>query len=113
MAHLVPRLQLTVEETHDGRIAHGVAPALRHVLTGVQLHGAQAVFIQIVGINLIDRKGCIGIASPTTAEIEFSIDSANAIMAREHQSQGIVFTIGSVRELYLTKQRCKEGTWST
>ena len=83
------------------------------MLTGVQLHGAQAVFIQVVGINLIDRKRCIGIASPAPAEIEFGIDSADAIMTREHQAKGIVFAIGSVGELYLTKQGREEGTWST
>ena len=85
LAHFIPRLQLAIEEAHHGRITHRVTLTLNHQLTSMQFHCAQTILIQVVGIDLLYGKGCIRIASPTSAKIEFGIDSTYTVMSRKHQ----------------------------
>ena len=86
LAYVMPRLQLTMEETHDRRFRQRVFPTLLNLLTSLQLYRTQAVLIQVVGIDFINGKSRIRIASPTTTEVEFRKDTAYAVMARELQS---------------------------
>ena len=102
-----------MEESQQRRTAHLVGASLHHLLTGMELQRAQAVFIQVVGIDFLYGKGCIAIATPSAAEIQLGEDAANAVAAREHQSQGIVLTIRGVGELHLAQHRGEEGTRST
>ena len=113
MTGISPFLQLSVEESGDAAVFHDIRLALHHLLAGHQFHGAQTVFIEIVGIHPVDAQGGIRIASPATAEIKLVVDSADAVAARESQSQGVVLAIAGVRELHLSYQRGKEGTWRT
>ena len=109
MAGILPFLQLAIEEARDATILHDVCLALEHLLASLQFHGAQAVLVEIVGIHTVNAQRGITVASPATTEIEFVIDSADAITARESQAEGIVLTIGGVRELDLANQWGKEG----
>ena len=106
-------LQLAVEETRDAAVFHNVGLAQQHVLACLQFHGAQTVLIQVVGVHLIHAEGCITVASPAAAEVEFVVDSADTVTARESQSQRIVLTIRGVRKLDLSDQRSEEGARST
>ena len=45
VACVFPHLQLSVEEARDAAVLHDVGLALQHLLSGLELHGAQAVFI--------------------------------------------------------------------
>ena len=83
LTHSIPRLQLTLEETPQGTILSYITVQLMQLLTGVQFHGSQAILIQVVGIDLVDRQGCIAVASPAAAEIQFSKDAAYAVAARK------------------------------
>ena len=113
MAGISPFLQLSVEEARDAAVFHDIRLALHHLLAGHQFHGAQTVFVEIVGIHPVDAQGGIRIASPATAEIQLVVDSADAIAARESQSQGVVLAIAGVRELHLSYQWGKEGARCT
>ena len=69
LANIVPRLQLTMEETQEWRFRQRVVPTLLHLLACLQLYRTQAVLIQVVGIDFVNREGCIGIAAPTATEV--------------------------------------------
>ena len=77
----LPLLQLTVEETLQRRVGHQFLLALIHLLTGQYLQRAQTVFIEVVGIDLIDTESSVTVAAPTPTEIEFSIDASDTVMA--------------------------------
>ena len=113
VAGICPHLQLAVEETRDAAVFHDVGLAQQHVLACLQFHGAQTVLIQVVGVHLLHAEGCITVASPTTAEVEFFVDSADTVTARECQAERIILTIRGVRKLDLSDQRSKEGARST
>ena len=113
VARIGPNLQLTVEETRDTAVFHNVGLALQQVLTCLQFHGAQAVLIQVVGVHLLYAEGCIAVTSPAAAEVEFVVDSADAVTARKCQAERIILTIRGVRKLDLSDQRSKEGARST
>ena len=83
------------------------------MLACLQFHGAQTVLIQVVGVHLLHTEGCITVASPAAAEVEFVVDSADTVTARECQSQRIVLTIRGIRKLDLSDQRSEEGARST
>lgn len=82
VARIGPNLQLTVEETRDAAVFHNVGLALQQVLACLQFHGAQAVLIQVVGVHPLYAEGCIAVTSPAAAEVEFVVDSADAVTAR-------------------------------
>ena len=106
---IVPLLELTIEEAQQGRVVHQFLLALQHLLTGLYLEGAQTVLIEVVRVDLVDREGCVAVASPSATEVELREDASDAIVTREDESQGIVLAIGGVGELYLSQQRCEEG----
>ena len=113
MASLVPLLQLSIKETGDTAIFHNISLSQQHLLTCLQLHGAQTVFIKIIGVHLFYTESCIRISTPTATEVKFLIDSADAIAARESQAHRIVLAIAGIWKLYLSCQRGKESTRST
>ena len=55
LAHFIPHGQLTVEEAHQSRLLHPVVQSLVHPLACFQFHGAQTIFIEIVGVDFIYR----------------------------------------------------------
>ncbi len=113
LSGIVPLLQLTIEEAQEGRILEEFKLAFQHLLTGQDFERAQAILIEIIGINLIDTQGCIAIASPTATEIELSEDAPDTIAARELQSECIILAIRGVGETNLTEQGRKECSWRT
>ena len=76
----LPLLQLTVKETLQRRVCHQFLLTLKHLLTCCNLKCAQAIFIEVVGIDLVDAKGRITVSSPTATQIELSIDTSDTIM---------------------------------
>ena len=68
---IVPFFQLTVEETQQWRIHYLFLTPLQHLLTCQDLKGAQLVFIEVVGVDLVDAEGCIAVSSPSATQIEF------------------------------------------
>ena len=83
------------------------------MLTSLNFEGAQTILIQIVGIHLLHGKGRIAVSSPAAAEVEFVIDTSDAIMAGESQAEGIVLAITGVGELQLSQDRSEECTGSS
>ena len=69
LPRLWPSLYLQAEKTASRTIFHNIRLALRQLLPCHYLHGAQAILIQIVGVNLFHTKRSIAIAIPTAAEI--------------------------------------------
>ena len=69
MACVIPLLQLAVEESRDAAVFHDVCLALEHLSASLQLHGAQAVFVEIVGVYSVDTQGGVAVATPTTAKV--------------------------------------------
>ena len=112
MSSLLPLLQLPIEESGNTAIFHDISLSQQHLLTCLQLHGAQTVFIKIIGVHLFYTKGSIRVSSPATTEVEFLIDSADAVAARESQAHRIVLAIAGIRKRYLSSQRGKESTRS-
>ena len=107
---IVPFLQLTVEEALQRRIHHQLLTSLQHLLACQDLKRAQLVFIEVVGVDLVDAEGSIAVASPSATQIELCEDTSDAVMAREDQSQRIVLTIRGVGESDLSQQGGEEGT---
>ena len=85
---------------------------MQHLLTRLDLKRTQTVFIEVIGIDLLDAEGRIAVSTPTPAQIEFRINASDTIMTREDQSQRIILAIAGIRELYLSEQRGKESAWS-
>ena len=112
-AGIAPLLELAVEEAQQGRVVHQFLLALQHLLTGLYLEGAQTVLIEVVRVDLVNRKGCVAVATPSATEVELCKDAPDAIVSREDESQGIVLAIGGVGELYLSQQRGEEGARGT
>ena len=112
MSSLLPLLQLSIEESGNTAIFHDISLSQQHLLTCLQLHGAQTVFIKIIGVHLFYTKGSIRVSPPATTEVEFLIDSADAVAARESQAHRIVLAIAGIRKRYLSSQRGKESTRS-
>ena len=83
------------------------------LLARLDLERAQTVFIEIVGIDLLNAQGSIAVAAPATTEIELVVDSAYAIVTREGQTKGIVLAIAGIGELHLSQNGRKESTRST
>ena len=108
MACQAPRLYLSVEEAIERTVCHHVCLAGCHLLTCQQLHGAQAVFIQVVGVDLVYGQRCVAVAAPTAAQIQFGEYSAYLIAPAEGQSGSIVLAVACVREAYLPEQRREE-----
>ena len=81
-----PLLQLMVEETNQRRVVGEFLLALQHLLAGEDLEGAQAILIEVVGIDLVDTQGCIAVTAPAATEIELGKDTANAVVAREDKT---------------------------
>ena len=108
-----PRLYLTVEESQDGAVGHDVLLAFSHLLTCGDLESAQAVFIQVVGVDFLYAQRGVAVASPSSAEVQFVEDSSYAVSAREDKAECIVLAVACIRELYLSEQRGEEGTWRT
>ena len=75
----------------------------------MEFHRAQPVFIEVVGILLLDGEGGIAVSLPATTEIQLVVDAADAPLAAEGQSHRIVFAIAGIGELQLSDQRCEEG----
>ena len=69
-AGIVPFLQLSVEESHQGRVVHQFLLALQHLFAGHDLQRAQLIFIEVVRIDLVDAQGCIAVSAPAATEIE-------------------------------------------
>ena len=113
VAGIVPFLQLTVEEPLQWRIVHQFLLTLKHLLTSQDLERAQTVLIEVVGIHTIDAQRSVAIASPTAAEIQFAENAADAVVAREDESQGVILAVGGIGKSYLSQQGREEGTWST
>ena len=110
LTHIVPDLQLTVEITGQRSTAGSIAATTGLLLTGMQFHRAKTILVQIIGIDLVNGQGGIGIASPTTAQIQLSKDTSYAVAAREHQSQRIVLAIAGIGESNAAQQRREEGS---
>ena len=110
LAGIVPTLQLTIEESLQGRVVHKFLFASQHLLARQNLECAQLIFIEVVGIDLVDTEGSIAIASPTTTEIELGEDAPDAVMTREYESQGVILTIRGVGKSYLAQQGREEGS---
>ena len=64
-AGLVPCLQLAVEESEQRTVDHDICLTLLHLLACRYFQCAQAVLIQVVGINLVDTQRRITVASPS------------------------------------------------
>ena len=94
------------------RVGHQLLLSLKHLLTRSYLERTQAVFIKIIGIDLVDAESRITIPTPTTTKIEFGIDTSDAIVSREDQSEGIILSVTGIGELNLSQQGGEEGTGS-
>ena len=112
-ACIFPHLQLAVEVPRHAAVLHDVFLALQHLLAGFQLHGAQAVLVEVVGIDALYAQGGIAVASPPAAQIQFVVYTPYAVTPREGQSEGIVLAVRRVGELYLPYQRRKESARCT
>ena len=110
LAGCLPLLQLTVEETLQRRVGHQFLLTLQHLLARCDFERAQPILIKIIGIDLVDTQSGITITTPTTTQIKFGIDTSDAIVTREDQSQGIILAITRIGELNLSQQWCKERT---
>ena len=113
VTRIVPFLQLTVEESQQGRVNDLLLATLQHLLTSQDLQRAQLVLIEVVGIDLVNAEGSVTVASPTATQIELCEDAPDAIVTREDQSQGIVLTIRGVGESYLAQQWGEERAWGS
>ena len=83
---IVPLLQLAVEEALQRGVVHQFLLALEHLLTGQDLECAQAILIEVVGVDAVDAECGIAVASPPPTEIEFCEDTSDAVVAREDES---------------------------
>ena len=113
VAGIVPLLQLTVEEALQGRVVHQLLLALEHLLTGEYLERTQAILIEIVRIHAVDAEGGIAVTSPAATQIELCEDAADAVVAREDQSQGVVLAVRGIGESDLSEQGREERTRGT
>lgn len=81
--------------------------------TGLQLPGADTVFIEIVGIGLVNVEGVVGVVLPASAEIYHVVDTSNLVVARECQAEGVVFAIACIGHMYFAQYGRIECAWST
>ena len=73
-----------------------------------QFTGAQAVFVVIVGIGLLYvLRAASEFPFPAAAQIEYIIDSS-IILARENESQGIIFSVADIGHACFAQDRCEE-----
>ena len=61
-------------------------------------------------IHSMHIQRCIGIAFPTTTQIEFIVNTRYAETARNSQPQRIILTITGIRETNLSQHRSVEST---
>ena len=74
-----PQFHLPVEESQQCAVCHDVSLAGRHLLSCHQFHGAQLVFVEIVGIHLFRAQCGVAVAFPSSAEIQLGEYASNAV----------------------------------
>ena len=107
-AHLRPGRQLEFKKTVNLCRVGLAVPAAHHLAPGTQFQCAQAVFIEIVLILFLNGKGCVGVAFPTAAQVEHIVDAADAPLARNAQTQGIVLAVTGIGKAQAAEQRGEE-----
>ena len=80
---------------------------------GLELPGADAVFIEVVAIDGLDVEGPVGITTPAAAIVHHIIDTADTILAAHTKRHRIVFAILGGREIEFPQQRGPETARST
>ncbi len=74
-------------------------------MASLQFPGAYAVLIKVVGVGFFHGEVGVGVVLPAAAEIEYVINAAYLVTAREGQPQGIVLAIACVWHAYVAQQR--------
>ena len=105
-----PLFQLVAEEFLHLFRAHLVLPEAVEGLTGFDFAAAQTVLVEVVEVLLLLREIGVGVALPAAAEIELVVDAPDAVAARDHQAQSVVFAVARVGDLYLAQDGCEEGS---
>ena len=91
-----PQFKLSVEEPHERIVLHIVSLSAGHALACGYLKGAQLVLVGVVGIHSLYGESGVAISSPPAAEVQFVVDTSDAVSAAESQSHGIVFAITGI-----------------
>ena len=107
-----PICQLRDEQGVCVLVRGTILPIFVQSATVDDFHRAQAVLINIVAIDFVRRQRCVAVAFPTTAEVQFVVDSANLILTAESQTYRIIFSVGSVGHANLSEQRREESARS-
>ena len=96
MSGIVPYFELSVEETLQRTVGSSVGVAGRHLLSGGDFESAQTVLVEVVGVLSFDAQGCIAIAVPTSAQIQFVEDATYAVFAREGKTEGVILAVACI-----------------
>ena len=108
LSGVIPFLKLAVEESQQRIVCRYVGASFLQKFSCRNLHCAQTVFIQIVGVHLFYAECRIAVASPASAKIQFLVYTAYAILAAENQSYRVILAIARVGECDLAQQRSEE-----
>ena len=111
LSGIVPFLQLAVEEPEQTAVAVAVVVMAVLQLACRNLQRAQAVLVEVVGVDLLDAQCMVAVATPSATEVQLGEDSSYAVAATESQSHGIVLAVACIREFYLPSQWGEEGAW--
>ena len=105
---VVPLLKLAVEESHERVVRGYVGASLSEQFPCRNLHRAQSVLVEVVGVEPLYAQRGVAVASPAAAEIQFVIYAPYPVLAAEDESHGIVLAVACVGECGLAHQRSEE-----
>ena len=78
---ICPQIHLAVDETVGSAFINAACATFIFLLTSLDFYGAQLVFIEVVGIDAVDGERGVAVSSPTAAEIQFIVDTSDAVIA--------------------------------
>src|SRR5262245_40913124 len=79
--------------------------SLVHPLSGVDLDGAQLVFVGIVAVRGRKWKRGVRVLFPSPREVYRLVDAADLVVTTELQSDGVVFAVADIGKSNLPQHR--------